>query len=77
MACTVPWPLRRWFEARFADLCREHDAQYVKRVWWAKVDSDFKIAYELSSRGYPLLAYASVPYLAILGTIYWLWKKYT
>ena len=76
MACTVPWPIRGWFTRRFKDLCDEHDAAYVRRIWWMKVDSDFKIAWELSKRGYPILAYLSVPYLGTLGTLYWLWKKY-
>ena len=75
MTCTVPWPLRKWFNARFADICAEHDAAYIQRSWNLKVTSDFRVAYRLASRGYYLLAYLSVIYLAVFGTIYWWWKK--
>jgi len=59
-----------------ADLCREHDAYYTTRIWRHKVYSDFFIAARLADRGCYKAAYASVPYLSVLGTIYWLWKKY-
>lgn len=76
MACTVPWPLRRWMEAHHRDICEEHDRSYVTRIWCEKVRSDFVVAQRLAERECYVLAYLSVPYLAVFGTLYWLMKKY-
>lgn len=76
MACTVPWPLGKWMDENHADICDEHDAAYLTRVWRNKVAADFVVGQRFSGRGYYLIAYASVPYLAVFGTIYWLWGKY-
>jgi hypothetical protein len=75
MACTVPWPFRKWFESRFADLCHAHDDAYVKRIWHAKVVSDYVLALHIADRGYGWLAFCSIIYNVTLGTIYWWWKK--
>jgi hypothetical protein len=75
MACSVPWPLGKWMDKNHADICAEHDKAYITRVWCEKVRSDFVVAQRFSERGYYLLAYLSVPYLAVFGTIYWLFNK--
>jgi hypothetical protein len=62
-------------ETHHADICAEHDEAYMKRIWAEKVRSDFVVAQRLAERGCITLAYASVPYLCLLGTAYWWWKK--
>lgn len=77
MACSVPWPIKGWFERHHRDICDNHDAAYVTRVWSAKVAGDFVVSATLAERGCYLLAYLAVPYLAVCGTLYWLWKKWS
>jgi hypothetical protein len=74
MSCTVPWPFRKWFDARFKVICDEHDRFYKERVWRVKIMSDFLIAARFAERGYILIAFGSVPYNLIVGTLYWWWK---
>ena len=76
MACTVPWPLNVWMNKNHPDICKEHDDAYVKRIWSIKVASDFVVSQRFAERGYYSIAYVAVHYLAVFGTIYWLWKKY-
>ena len=74
--CSVPIK-KVWFDERFKELCDWHDAEYKKRVWQDKVIADFVVTAEFAKRGYPLIAYGSIPYFHILGTAFWLYKKYT
>lgn len=78
MACTVPklFGFRDWFESKFKALCDDHDALYLKRVWKIKWMADFLISAQIAERGYVALAIAAFIYNAVLGTPYWLWKKY-
>lgn len=76
-SCTI-WPpaVKRWFDSKFGDLCDDHDAEYVKRVWRDKWVADLVMAYGFMTRGAVTIAYLSLAYNFILGTIYWTWKKY-
>jgi len=78
MTCTVPklLGLQSWFDARFTDLCLEHDRLYSIRSWQVKLYADFSLAMHLCDRGYCTLGVLSIPYNLILGTVYWVWKKY-
>jgi hypothetical protein len=76
MACSVPWPLGKWLDENHADICDEHDIAYCTRVWRIKVASDFVVAQRFAERGYASIAYLSIPYLMVFGTIYWLWGKF-
>ena len=77
-ACTLPaiFGLQKWFDARFEDLCYEHDAAYTTRIWKYKVEGDFQLALGFAKKGYPILAFLSIFYTGIFGSIYWLWRKY-
>lgn len=68
--------LQDWFDKRFLFLCEAHDAAYETRVWKDKLSADFILAAGFANRGYNALALFSLPYTLILGSCYWLWKKY-
>lgn len=74
--CSVPKPFKSWFDTRFTDLCDWHDEQYVKRVWRDKVVADMVVTAEFAKRGYLWVAYGSIFYFGVFGTILWVWKKY-
>lgn len=76
--CTfIRWfGIKRWFDERFGDLCKAHDEAYLLRIWKEKVASDFILSAGMASRKYYLLAYATLLFMAIFGTLYWGWKKW-
>lgn len=78
MTCTVPklLGLQKWFDARFEQLCKEHDRLYELRIWKVKLYADFQLAMKFCDKGYCTLGVLSVPYNLILGTGYWLWKRH-
>jgi hypothetical protein len=75
MTCSFPL-FRSWLEREIGDLCEQHDLMYMQRIWKLKVASDFEFCSLVAARGYTLLAYGAFVYFLVLGTPYWLWKKY-
>lgn len=76
--CTIlKWfGLQEWFDAHFLDLCLAHDDAYTKRIWREKVAADFILASGMAVRGYAALGFFTLLYVIILGTPYWMWKKW-
>lgn len=76
--CTILslFGLQDWFDRNFLDLCLAHDEAYLTREWRDKVSADFILAAGFASRGYGWIGYFSLLYTGILGTPFWLWKKY-
>jgi len=73
--CTLyPKSLQRWFDIRFADLCKEHDEHYQERKWRVKYHADFLLAAQFCKRGYCIIGFASIPYTVGLGTLFFGWK---
>lgn len=76
--CTILkfFGLQNWFDARFLYLCEAHDAAYETRIWKDKLAADFILAAGFVNRGYITIGLLSLPYTLILGSLFWLWKKY-
>lgn len=76
--CTILtlFGLQKWFDDRFLDLCIAHDESYETRVWQDKLAADFILAAGFVNRGYISIAFLSLFYTLILGSLFWLWKKY-
>ena len=73
--CTFPL-FRNTITRLIGDLCIEHDEAYTKRIWRTKVWSDFNLTARIIERGYFWLGIGAFLWATILGTPYWLWKKY-
>ena len=76
--CTSPKILGfdRWFQEKFGDLCHAHDVAYLERVWSVKMQSDYDLTAGMIQRGYFWLGVGTFLFVASLGSLYWLWKKY-
>jgi hypothetical protein len=64
----VPW-FRKWFNAKFGDLCGAHDFNYESRYPRKKADIEFAAAILL--RGYPFTAFCAYVFVRLIG-----WFKY-
>ena len=72
MVCTLPklvW-FYDWFEKKFSDLCKEHDAIYIGRSG-SKFKADIAFAKGMWKRGHPVLAVGSLFFCSTVGWWYW------
>ncbi len=69
----IPW-FKAWFEKRFGDLCRKHDAEYA--FGKCKLCADFRFCKALAQRGHKRLSL--LVFLAINLPHVWIiyyWRK--
>lgn len=69
--CTIPqvFGLREWYDARFNDLCKEHDDAYIARS--GKLKADYKLVKGMVQRGYPVVASLTGIFVLTVGTVYY------
>lgn len=69
--CTLPhaFGLYDWFEARFGDLCAQHDRDYAARI--NKKTADNKLISGMVLRGYPLLGFVTWLFLLTIGQFHY------
>lgn len=73
MVCTIPkiGGFYKWFEAKFSDLCKAHDAVYVNRSG-SKFKADCELAKGMWRKGHPVLAASAFVFCSTIGWWYWL-----
>lgn len=73
--CTIPeiFGLRSWFETRFSDLCKQHDAVYVQRKFGeiGRLVADLQFCMGMWGKGYRALAVLSFYVIWIAGWVLW------
>ena len=73
--CTVPniLGLRKWFEVRFSDLCKEHDERYVARdcTKWEADAALFKGMVGKGNRYIPIAIVTWIFCWTPIGIWYW------
>lgn len=70
-ACTLPRVLgfKKWFDARFGDLCESHDAMYDAA--FPRKQADLILCSGVMIRGYPALAIAAYIVVRAFGWLHY------
>jgi hypothetical protein len=68
--CSCPWPLRRWFNARFSYACALHDSLYGEKNA-SRRQADLFFASLIMRRGYPITALLAYWAVRVFGRSHW------
>jgi hypothetical protein len=68
--CSICWPVRRWFNARFKDLCEEHDRRYTRKDTTRR-EADLLLGASVFMRGYPITALLTFYAVRLFGRNHW------
>lgn len=73
-SCSICWPIRRWYNARFNHLCDIHDEDYARKNITRR-EADLNFGARVFQQGYPLTALVSFWAVRLFGRNHWNMKQ--
>jgi hypothetical protein len=68
--CSICWPIRRWYNAKFNHLCAMHDDDYARKNMTRR-EADLLFGARIFQRGYPSTAVVSYLAVRMFGGNHW------